>query len=368
MGSEVSSQCSVAHCWPAVLAEGCIWLLAVASAESSISEGARLRPVTLRLRVDLLLPGQLAAMLSFMGMSGDAESTWKMGRAQHRKMVLVCLLPQLIRTAGKLHNASASACSAVVVTFSSAAQTLLTVSSHSVLSFKCGMNMLMVGLTIAASAANLIWLLAAQPVLLPVGPGAIHLLAGPAAVLATPYLGVTQAPGSAATSCWCLLQNAPAAGALPVHIADRGSHSHKFICSGPGGVLPHPPPVLLIAHFLVLRGPHRHDAPQLGAEAPRQLPPQIRGVEQARGAAEGPVRQPKVGPAQTHRVNELRSGAADDPAASPAGGQASLVTPACPQRCGLQGHTASPRNSPAAQQLALPASQSLVCQEDGCLQ
>ena len=53
----------------------------VASAESSISEGARLRPVTPRLRVDLLLPGQLAAMLSFMGMSGDAESTWKMGRA-----------------------------------------------------------------------------------------------------------------------------------------------------------------------------------------------------------------------------------------------------------------------------------------------
>ena len=80
----------------------------VASAESSISAGARPRPVTPRLRVDLLLPGQLAAMLSFMGMSGDAESTWKMGTAQPRKMVSLGWLPQLIETVATLLNASAS--------------------------------------------------------------------------------------------------------------------------------------------------------------------------------------------------------------------------------------------------------------------
>lgn len=87
-----------------MLVEACRRLLVVDSAESSISEGARLRPVTAWLRVDLLLPGQLAAMLSFRGMSGDAESTWRMGRAQPWKMVSTSGLTQLLRLSGQYSN------------------------------------------------------------------------------------------------------------------------------------------------------------------------------------------------------------------------------------------------------------------------
>ena len=125
----------------------------VASAESSISEGARLRPVTPRLRVDLLLTGQLAAMLSFMGMSGDAESTWKMGGAQPWRMVAHEFAAAAVTDCGDTtrHQCQPAALwhtALRAVTSSFDAQPSLTVSSHNVLSFECGMNTLMVGMTL----------------------------------------------------------------------------------------------------------------------------------------------------------------------------------------------------------------------------